>query len=672
MKRLLLLLLFIPIVFALDCSDLDPSYIGSSTISYSATGSITFDFQNDRAIVEYVNTDIRAIPQAQVVNPQYSGTIRTDEFGNSMIYYQRTNITRSSVLTNPLEWSYQALVHLNKSLVLANSNPSYPYPADSFPSDVKEYLDFTRVADNSPAIQEKVTELISGVTGYLDVVSKLSKFVAYFLQYNLNYAPSSIPASQVYYQQSGVCDEFSSLLISMLRNAGIPARFVSGFAFTNVGVISCTNFGPHSWVEFYLPGTGWVSIDPTYKEFFFVDAGHVPLYVSSDSSTNIINASYLSSMNISVNIQTPQFNFDLSGYDFTHQVLNLSTRLSNNTLGENDYLLLNASIRNPTNKWALDTLVFETTQELTLLYNNGTIPLVIPPNSAISAYFILLTPGGLEQGFSYVHPMIVRLLSGGYDLFNITINPSLNIATSYNDFINMIGNESRNYVSNLNVYNNAITPTMVTSSDEPVMRFDIKNAGNSVLENVTVNVNYAGVNYNENIGSVLIGEVIHYSKTLELPSRSGLITVTATVSSGTITNSVNSSFTLISPPPFNFNISGSSTYTGVGDYQLSVHTSSIPGNFVSANLKISVNGNAVIDKPFYFSQSVIILPQTAFTQDSNSIIAELTYSDTEGNYYAARSSTNVGKVAAPITNPFEAIGLFFKALLDVFKLLLGL
>lgn len=81
---------------------------------------------------------------------------------------------------------------------------------------------------------------------------------------------------------SGYCDYFSTAMTVMLRSAGVPARWVKGFApgeqtgaadglFTMV----VSSKDAHSWVEAYVPGKGWVPFDPTpgYSGFSAADGG---------------------------------------------------------------------------------------------------------------------------------------------------------------------------------------------------------------------------------------------------------------------------------------------------------------------------------------------------------------------------------------------------------------
>jgi transglutaminase-like putative cysteine protease len=57
---------------------------------------------------------------------------------------------------------------------------------------------------------------------------------------------------------SGVCQDFSHLLISLCRHAGLPSRYVSGY----LGDVA-ESAASHAWAEAYVPPYGWLGVDPT-------------------------------------------------------------------------------------------------------------------------------------------------------------------------------------------------------------------------------------------------------------------------------------------------------------------------------------------------------------------------------------------------------------------------
>lgn len=64
-------------------------------------------------------------------------------------------------------------------------------------------------------------------------------------------------------KRRGVCQDFSHVMIALLRGLGIPARYISGYLFHTKEENEGASNASHAWVEAYLPSMGWVGLDPT-------------------------------------------------------------------------------------------------------------------------------------------------------------------------------------------------------------------------------------------------------------------------------------------------------------------------------------------------------------------------------------------------------------------------
>src|SRR5262249_12241038 len=98
----------------------------------------------------------------------------------------------------------------------------------------------------------------------LETLHHISKAIHQNFAYVPNSTKVDSPIDHALGIRKGVCQDFAHIMIAVVRELGIPCRYVSGYLFHAQDDRSLTSEGAsHAWVEALLPGIGWVGFDPT-------------------------------------------------------------------------------------------------------------------------------------------------------------------------------------------------------------------------------------------------------------------------------------------------------------------------------------------------------------------------------------------------------------------------
>ena len=154
-----------------------------------------------------------------------------------------------------------------------------------YPRDLADDLVIYRTPEETgPFLAQFLSTLPRDKTRTIDFLVALNARVNGMVNYTIRMEPGVQTPEQTLDIKSGSCRDSSWLLVQVLRHLGFAARFVSGYLIQLTPDVKSLD-GPsgtdhdftdlHAWVEVYLPGAGWIGLDPTSG--LLTGESHIPL-----------------------------------------------------------------------------------------------------------------------------------------------------------------------------------------------------------------------------------------------------------------------------------------------------------------------------------------------------------------------------------------------------------
>lgn len=482
MRRILFLIVLVCIIPIASASwwtaseEVEVSFDISSQIEVVPT-------QEDYSL-SYISADLSFVPQER----SYQDVVQFETAPQAEVNDTHVKFRWDEPSEGDIDFSLQTKVTRTHSVVPIKEKIVFPIVA-AIPDDVAKYLEPSETIDSD---DERIARLASWIVEGEDdlymAVFKIADWTNENIDYNLSTLTAEVsqPASWVLENRRGVCDELTSLFIAMLRSVGVPARFVSGIAFTNSDLFP-EEWGPHGWAEVYFPDVGWVPYDVTYGEIGYVDPTHITFKESVDGAEPSTQYRWLSRH---VDLEVDELSVDttlehFSG-DFDYGIL-----VSLDTISENidfgSHIVISGSVENKFDYYVSAQLHLSTPEEIEIIGSREK-NVALGPREKREVYFLGRVSDDLSSRYQYTMPLVLNT----YQNVNATSTFVVKDGGVFMDeqearaFVEGKEDETRKVYSRSLGMRCEVSSTAFYSYENETVWCGLKNGGNVYLENIEV------------------------------------------------------------------------------------------------------------------------------------------------------------------------------------------
>ncbi len=158
------------------------------------------------------------------------------------------------------------------------------YPFEYEPWQCNELAPYFKREPLTPLFEKHLAAISKEKKRSVSFLADLNHKLSGEIKYLIRMEPGVQSPEETLSKGSGSCRDSGWLLVQLLRHLGLAARFVSGYLIQLTPDVKSLDgpSGPakdftdlHAWAEVYLPGAGWIGLDPTSG--LFAGEGHLPL-----------------------------------------------------------------------------------------------------------------------------------------------------------------------------------------------------------------------------------------------------------------------------------------------------------------------------------------------------------------------------------------------------------
>ncbi|TMW72077.1 transglutaminase family protein [Alteribacter natronophilus] len=203
----------------------------------------------------------RLLSYRSEINPSSLTKEHTDLWGNTVETFFIPEVHEN------LEVKTTSVVSIQRSPFIRMMQYS-PEMRNIYHSDLfrKHYLAYLNDTPYTYLFRDQIDEVVREVGQNLDPIQFSLDVMGYIhqrIKYQANVTNVNTKAHEAFPMKTGVCQDFTHIMLGVLRAHLIPARYVSGYLYVGEDSALVGDAATHAWVEVMVPGIGWCGLDPT-------------------------------------------------------------------------------------------------------------------------------------------------------------------------------------------------------------------------------------------------------------------------------------------------------------------------------------------------------------------------------------------------------------------------